>query len=243
MCCIHLAQWGNTGRNLAATAAGAPPGHRGHTAPCTQHHGIPCCSAQVALHTLHAWEALHPSPLTLPAPSQLSAQKLHAEPLGQCHVDLLLNQCHCFSQPGWACWCIQLLLSPASFSTVRGCYHSMNSTALSEHTAARWECDLPSKTQLRAVWAGQQQNISPQLPASSFTQRHSAGKSDHSINSPYYHSGQKELYTRICLRTCTMKTATSNNNASIYIEMKHPCVKRRGKLMLAGWLFISEAFS
>lgn len=116
------------------------------------------------------WESLHPNPLPIPAPSQLSVQKLCTEPLGQCHVELLLNQHHCFK---WA-W-MSLLVHPAPEKSsfiyhCEGCYHSMNSTVLSEYTAARWEHDLPNTTPLRAIWAGQQQNISPQLPASSFTE-------------------------------------------------------------------------
>lgn len=39
-------------------------------------------------------------------------------------------------------------------------------------------------------------------------------------------------YIYICLGTCIIRS-TNNNNALINVGMKHPCIKRAGKLMLA----------
>lgn len=82
MCYIPQPQQGNVGKKLTATAARVQPGqHPSQVAPWDPIQ--PLCRQNYICCTLK--EEFHPNPFSLPAPSQMSAQNLHAKTLGQCH--------------------------------------------------------------------------------------------------------------------------------------------------------------
>lgn len=201
MCCTPLPWQGNAGRKVAATAAGVRPGHWGYTASLTSSTmGSSVTPMQAELHTLYPKGSI--SPQLSPTPNSFTDEcpKPPQRDIGS--VPLWATYWTCTQLRQWcgqACHASKSCWGPASFSVVKGMQ--------SQHKIAQ-HCQSPQQQggsiislytmQPAALWEGQQQIISPQLPENVCTPRHSESNRSLALKVPTTTVG-RNIYTCICI--------------------------------------------